>query len=507
MIPLIDDFTHVGLACARLAEYPADRFAVVSLNCALGEDLDRTRAASLLFILATLWILDRLFYRERDWRRPLLGALHPLLLIPFFWASQITTSMTGFWAAVWATLFVRWFDRARGLAALLAWSFVGASVRFEAFAYGLVFLAAYALMYREQYWPAGRERTRRLVKGVGAASIAILAGKYALQLIPSNAFIVSLASHASEAGEGGARYYPLLTYPFLQADSIARYLEGFALPWRLSYYGDWYQWWKIDQQLWRGPLRLLLTLAPAAALLLWLRRRGDREGVFRLGAGLFFFLATTAMLSSLPRNDWYYPVRAYLGTLCLLVFTGPLLLRRKTAGAAVIAILALSTAAHVAFHFSTHDQFRAYETEIAGGGHPFLDLDEAKAFHRSGRPDDALRSLHGLYSKIPVASAQRSTRAGTFWTLGLYSAWMIYDEQGRAGKAAEVYRVISHSTYYPAVHACLQIETEPVEKCLEGERKDNFCASLTKPFPKLPVRRPYPIDVEQVCRFKPLQKD
>lgn len=502
MIPLLDDFTHVGLACMRLKTMPADRFAVVALNCALGESVDRARVASLLFVLGTLWVLDRLFYRERDWRRLLLWSVHPLILIPFFWASQITTSMTAFWGAVWTAIFVGWFERNKKIWPLLVWSFIGASVRFEAFAYGMVFLAAYFLKDLTSIREFVYAHWRKVSYGVGTSSVAILIAKYALQYIPSNAIQVDFIT---VAGEGiAAGFYPHLTYPFLQMDSLGRYFEALLLPWKLSYYGDWYQWWEIQQHLWKGFLRLWIFIVPAAVAL-YLSRK-NRESFRRVLLGFGFFAGTTLMLSSLPRNDWYYPVRAYLGALCFFVFVTPFLLKRRLFFGLALGLFSASTLIHIAFHFSSPSDFRAYEAEVAGARHPFLDIEDAQALSAASKPDEALATLHQLYAGIPVASARISTRAGTFWTLGLYHAWLIYDEAGRADKTAEVMKVLRHSTYYPAVHACLQTAGIPVEECLEGERKVNFCASLTHAFPKLPTRRPYRVDTEQLCKFKPVQK-
>jgi hypothetical protein len=69
--------------------------------------------------------------------------------------------------------------------------------------------------------------------------------------------------------------------------------------------------------------------------------------------------------------------------------------------------------------------------------------------------------------------------------------------------AAEVFRHLSDSTYYPSIHACLQIDSVPVEKCLSDERKSVFCTSFSGGFPDLETVRPYRVSVEALCGFKP----
>ncbi|MBS1959637.1 MAG: hypothetical protein JST80_09220 [Bdellovibrionales bacterium] len=498
MIQLLDDFTHIGQSCLRLDTQPMDRFAVVAINCALGESVDHARFASLAFILATLVILDRVFFRDRDWKRVLLWAVHPLVLIPFFWASQITTSMTAFWASVWTLIFIRWLPQPRDpkmIAWLAVWSILGAAVRFEALAYGFVFLALFFWFNRT--WLAAR---KRVATGLAISTAGMLLGKVLVRLIPAHApHMVTEWGTVSDA-LNEAHFYPLATYPFLQLDSIGRYLEGFFLPWKISFYGDWYQWWSIHEALWMSPLRLAFWSAAIFGGSFLIK---NREWRGRIRVGLLFFVGCTAALSSLPRNDWYYPVRAYLGTLCLLVCLTPLILRRKVVYGATALLFAASSLAHITMHYSDGSSFVAYESEIAGGAHPFMAFDEAKLLLKAGKPDEAIKALHEVYEKIPVESARTSARAGAFWSLSLYYAWIIYEKQVDRTKADEVLKVLRDSTYYPAVHACLQADYSTPEQCLDGERKGNFCGSLTYAMPRLETVRPYRVDPEKICGFEP----
>jgi hypothetical protein len=222
--------------------------------------------------------------------------------------------------------------------------------------------------------------------------------------------------------------------------------------------------------------------------------------------GLIFFSASTAMLSVVPRSDWYYLSRVYLGTLVFFLFAGPVLVKNIKVFILSATLLSISTLGHLFSHFSDERSFSAYETEIAGADHPYLDLEQAERELQAGNPDAAIKTLYQIYEKIPRDSAAQSLRAGVFWSHGLYDAWRVYELSGNEAKALEVYRVLRNSTYFPATHACLQIPSIPVDECLKDDRTGHFCDSLGLAYSKMKTVRPYRVDPEKLCGFHSEQK-
>ncbi len=517
MIRLLDDFTHIGFACTRLQENPEDRFAVVGLNCILGENITHTRIASLIVILLTLMILDFTFFRNRNWRRPLLMALHPLILIPFFWASQISTSLTTLFAAVWAFFAVAWIEGTKGNRPWWAWLFIPASgacilVRQETVAYCGVF----AILWGIQHWRTIKDRPGAVLSAiflsVGGFQLAKkLFFKTGFTTIASSPLIQNISN--SLAGEGSTTPdYPVPSWPFLQLDSTLRYLEGLLLPWRTSFYGNWYKWWEIHQNPFKTALQFA-AFAGLIALSLWitrnlLRKKGrGSDIVSRMSLGLAFFTGSSLLLSAVPRSDWYYPARAYLGSLAFFIWVSPLLIRNGRIFAIFGIAFSASSLAHGIFHFQDDRSFVAYETEITGANHPYLDLLDADQKLKSGQGEEAIKSLFKIYSLISKDSAAASLRAGFFWSEGLYEAWRTYSLLGNETKALEVYRVLQNSTYFQSTHACLQIPSIPVEECLAEDRKSHFCESFSLSYPRTKTVRPYRLEPEKICGYKPNQGD
>jgi hypothetical protein len=515
MLRLMDDFTHIGFACTRFQANPEDRFAVVGLNCLLGENITHTRIASLIVILLTLILLDRAFFQDRNWRRTFLTILHPLILIPFFWASQISTSLTTLFAAAWVYFWIRWIDPPNQNRPLWAWFFLPVAgacilVRQETIAYCAVFALIWAIQNRSKILQNPKRPLLALALSIAsfqaAKKIFFKSGFTTLETSPLIRNIADSFGHASSP----ATQYPIFTWPILQLDSALRYLEGLLLPWRASFYGNWYKWWEIHL----NPLKTALQFAGAAFLLFialllgrhLLRKKGNHlDSIFRLVMGFLFFIGSALLLSAAPRSDWYYPARAYLGTLAFFVWVSPLLIRNTKTFAISLAILLVSTIAHVSLHFQNESSFLAYETEMTGADHPYLDLMDAELKLKNGKGAESIPPLFRIYQKIPVDSTNLSLRAGFFWSEGLYEAWRTYSILGNETKAMEVYRVLRNSTYFQSAHACLQIPSIPVEECLKDDRKSHFCDSLNFEYSKVKLARPYRIEPEKICGFRPVQ--
>jgi len=508
----MDEFTHIGFACARFHGNPEDRFAVTGLNCLLGENIEHTRIASGLIILLTIWVLDLAFFRERNWKRPLLAALHPLIWVPFFWASQISTSMTTLFAAIWMFLVSRWLGP--GPRPLWSWLFLltaGACtlVRFEVLAYCGVLAIAWLILNRQSF---------RSIRGrVAAAAIATpLAYQLVKKLVFPSGFTTVQNSQAISIIKNAyveAPSYPPSSWPFLQMDSILAYLRALVLPWEGSFYGNWYRWWEIHQDPSKAWIPFVGVGGVTLMSLLLLHRKYRSKSlsdpmrqdswplVLLIGTG--FFVACAALLSAVPRSDWYYLARAYLGAHVFFIFVSPILVRTSLAFVSVAVILGLSSLSHLAFHYSNPRNFEAYEHEVSKSDHPFLDLKAAEIHLEDQKPDEALRSLFGIYEKIPIEAASKSSRAGVLWSEGLYEAWRIYSILGNESKAMEVYRVLRNSSYFHAPHACLQIPSIPIEECLTEDRKPHLCDSLGFEYRKLKTARPYRKSPEEICGLKP----
>jgi hypothetical protein len=512
MIPLLDDFTHIGFACTRFEQNPQDRFLINGLNCVLGETVDATRWASLVAIVLTLVILDRLCFRERDWRRVGLWIVQPLILVPFFWASQFTTSLSTLWAAAWAFAAVRFVEstQSRSIGAWLPWlllALLSAGLRLESVVYGGVMMGL-ALGLR---WGIRVEVMKRfalksvLVAGV-SAGVSFWVQR-SLQHIRPESGPINIAILATDAVQS-AGFYPNWIWPFLQLDSIWNYLRALVLPWSLSFYGNWYRWWTIHESPVISVWPWLALLALGAGMFLGVRRwiQHWRGGIRRVAVAVGFFVLIAGLVSALPRNDWYYPIRAYLAALGAWMILTPLVLARRWLVVGVFAVGLFSTVDHLAFHFWDEPTFLSFEKDVAGADHPFLDFREAEELEAAHKAEEAIATLHSAYKKIPIESARASTRAGTFWNLALYEAWILYQKRGEVRGSRMVYAALKESTYYPMVHACLQNQEVETASCLDSERRNNFCASLGISYPKLKTVREYHESPEKICGFVPQQK-
>lgn len=481
MIPLMDDPTHIAHACARTANW-SDRIAITSLNCWLGESVEASRFASLILIVLTVLILDRIFFRERDWRRIFLMMAHPLVLTPFFWASQISTSLTTFWAAAWLWLLVNrhWWG-------LLPFSLLVYTVRFEGGFYALAFLSIWLIQNRNHLL------TKKVWTGL-AVAIPMLLG----------VLILGLKTHILV----GDSSYPYGIWPVLQLDALLRYGQSLIFPWKASFMGDWYRWMTVaDHPEKTIYIFLLSEVLWVGVMALWIRtsiRKGsDAELPKRLLMGTIYFFGCTFAVSILPRSDWHYLIRTYLGVLCWWIWMAPMILKNRLVHAVVMLVMLLSTGAHVFGHYSSDSNFRIYEQEVAGADHPFLDLSEAKDLTDSGKIDQAVRVLYSSYSKIPLEYASKSPRTGVLWSQVLYEAWLLYEIKADLNMSQKVYRVLQKSTFFPAVHACLQVEKDNPEQCLEGARRASFCSSFGHEYPRLKTARDYLLKVKDICGFDP----
>jgi hypothetical protein len=481
MIPLMDDPTHIAHACARTANWN-DRIAITGLNCLLGESVDASRIASLILIVLTVLILDRVFFRDRDWRRVLMIVIHPLVLTPFFWASQISTSLTTFWASAWLWLLVnrKWW-------LLIPFSFLVYTVRFEGGFYALVFLSIWLIQNREQ------SLSKKVRIGL-ALMFPVLFG----------VLFLGLKTHIFHRDSS----YPENLWPVLQVDALFRYGESLILPWRASFMGDWYRWMTIAAHPEKTIILFLLSaLTWVGALIFWIRtsiRKGAHaELPKRLLMSTLYFFGCTFAISILPRSDWYYLIRTYLGVLCWWIWMAPMILKNRLVYAVVMLVLVLSAMSHVFGHYASESGFRIYEQEVTGADHPFLDLVEAKSLTDEGKSDQAIRVLHSAYSKIPLEYASKSPRTGALWSQVLYEAWYLYEVTSDSVMSAKIYRLLQKSTFFPAVHACLQVEQKNPQQCLEGIRRASFCSSFGHEFPRLKTVRGYLLSVKDVCGFDP----
>ena len=512
MIPLLDDPAHIGLACSTLEVHPDNRPAINWVVCALGESLEGTRLASLLAILLTIFLIDRTFFRDRNWKRYALMNLHPLVLTPFFWASQISTSLTTLWAALWIWLYQAWMNQKDRTGKWILFSLLsglsafGTLFRFEASAYAGVFLGVYFLRSTLNW--------RKALKAAAPGAVFLC--------IPAVRLITGLLQHIARPATPGTptsgltlvagASYPAGSWPYLQMNALLTYCKGILLPWSISFYSDWYRWWEIETHRNREVLAFSIFLL--AGVLAWwiarivMRRIGKAtESIDALASGFALFFLITAVLSGTMRTDWYYLARTYLGFLVFLIFAAPVFAKNSKFFWLIAAFWNLSSVAHITLHYSTPENFTAYESEVAGGYHPHLSFAEMRSLYNAGKKEEALQAVHRVYEKIPPGMAAVSDRAEMYWALSLYNAWVMYQWDNRIEESRKVYGILSKTGFFPSVHACLQNPEVPVESCLIRKRKDAFCDSLGSEFPKLQTVRPYRINPKDLCGFEPNQKD
>ncbi len=504
MIELLDDFYHVQKACELFQTYPGDRFLVRGISCIVGENIDYVRLLSFASILFTSGLLLKIFglFKEKyKWHYFMLLGLHPMVLFPFFYASQFATSVSVLWASIGLYLTQRYSKW--NFLVLILWGFLGPLTRFESAYIFLMLWCSYNLMLFIKTDNIDKFTNRLLthIKKINWTNLIILliafktggvAIKYMLPgVIDEKVFIDNIA-----------KMYPSKEYYLSQIWAIILYFKNAIFPFSHTFFGNWYAWKDVTQGF--GPIILIsayiITLMVSGTLTFIKTKYGKNLQI--TAGGMFIFILISTGFSIAIRSDWYYPSRQYLATLIILCFLAQILNRIKKSKLtwALILYFSTSTFYSVFYQYSDHDRFYNHEKLFSTKLHPILILNRANEYLSQGKLDMAEIGYHIVYRNIPPEMYLTSHRAAIFWLMSLYGGYQINELRNNKEDSFKILQILVRGTYFISTHACLQDVRIPIDECFSKDRVENFCAYYYRlDFPKQMQVHPYRIDVKQYC--------
>ncbi len=489
MISLLDDGYFVAQACSLQQANP-DRWLAHALHCLLGEAPDHSRILALILSAVLAFTTLRLFRIKPSLSALLAIALHPMIAFSFFYASQLSTTLTLLWSVAWTGLWIQWSRQPRSLLWILsglACSLVPILLRAEAWAYSWSIAAcwmAWQFIVREPSLPS----PRRALVGFAVGSLpAILRPQWV-------GFLTSVYQ-----GDAATGSLPSTSDPFswgawllTQSRAIWTYFRNLVIPHLASFHGSWFEQFELNGiGKWGWPLLLVITVASLIVLVIRRHRTHPSHALAAL-AGLAFLLPTVA-LSAVPRVDWYHPARQMLGSLLFMILIVSWISNKaRPRMLALVALISVSAAfAQATLHYGSEESFRDFESTVTGGRpHPWVSLNQARQRLLEGSIEDALADLEGLSRQLETAGFARDARAGLYWSLAQYYLWLGNESAGKTDSSSKPLRRLLGSTYFPATLACLQDDRVPVESCLTAERVAHLCSYYhNRSIPPLPQIR------------------
>ena len=513
---LLDDFYHVRSACNILAEFPYDRPLINWLHCMGGQSTTVSKIMSLLVITAAMALLYR-FLVKRMPRGTVSDLpfflLQPMVLFPYFYASQFSTAITNAWAVIGAIFFLS--PRPSLLPSLLGscvLAIAGVSLRFES-VYIITMMSASLLLLAQNIDDLDFYGT---VKKYFGKNNSIKIAVFYLVFFAAKGIILSATSTEDALGkaiESGRNSYPIDAWYNSQVVAILRYLQNFFLPFSHSFYGDWHEWLWVDESF-EGFLPAAAFVSLTIGALSWSLASRGLSGRARLGIqGIALFIFICSVSSSVPRSDWYYPSRQHLASIVLMGYMLVLFrrLRSRMPWAALSAAYFAASLIYASF-FQYKNMKNMYDHDMFfyGDVHPFVRFHLAEEELAKGGDEIALGTYFNVYDRIPWDAAMRSHRAAVFVLQALYNGYYILKKNQRHEQASEIFSTLIDSTYFISTAACLQSADIGIDRCLDSkEKKDNFCVyHVGMNFPRLRQFAPYRIDVDSLChhgRIVPIQ--
>lgn len=540
MISLLDDFYHVKQACSNLALSPGDRYLVSFLNCLGGESVTATRIFSLITIAITCYIILSLFFPRSNKKETIShgqlsskGGLskffiyflvlffHPMILFPFFYASQFSTALTVLWAALAVWILLAWKNGYwpwLQVFLLTMMAFVGALIRVETnWYFSILFgtITLYRFIEQQCDIREFQDRKKKSFFTLFSKWQIILAFYLIIMVIVIHKvlqkwFFGGISTY--DIVSSNTSMYPLTAYYQSQFLAIIYYYQNIILPFWHSFYGSWLDWWDFHQN-WIFSLLLVFSIVLFHAATFWWSLvnkpllfpsfKQDRLNMRFLWAAFFLFFTITAIFSALPRSDWYYPSRQYFGTFFFLIFIlkATQNLKKQIQVAMIISLYFFtSTLYSIFYHY--HDQLSFYKHEkmVTRDIHPFVRLDMANQAYIQGDYSTALATYYNVYKSVPLEAARVSHRAAVFWLLGVYGGHITSIKMGDTQSAKQSFNILMSSTYFMSTLACLQNPDVDLNICKDEKRRSNFCIyALNRNFPRLQQARELRISVEEYC--------
>jgi tetratricopeptide (TPR) repeat protein len=478
--PLYDDFYHVQGACAKIQATWGDRPLVFGLNCLMGESLWASRVAALLFGLLSCWVYGEILGLKKSLRLTLM--LHPVVLFPFFYPSQLSTAMM----CCWIVCVLLWSLRpARGL---LQWGLlpilagVGSGIRIES---GILLVATaipvFFLRSLQQERVTNQTRVRSFGKILAVVGLSFAIYPFFRDGFLNSANSASVFQTLGKRAASAASYYDPWDYRWAQLYAAFLYVQNLFFPALTSFFGPWKDFFSITLKWeWRIVFSLVIgILSGLSAITSQASSQPPSQGKFpsmnrRVLALAFLSFVALSLGSSLHLSvDWYYPSRQVLATLLTLG-----MLCRVIQGfesqrwiRIINLYLALSLAFTYFFHYRNEESFLAFELSHGGESHPQVHTQAGNLLAKNSEFEEAV----GHYQKAarlasPEARA-KSLVAVNYWSIALLNQYLIADQaQNQLLREDAVRELDVEDNFFSALVCLYEKRGEP--SCLKGDRKE-----------------------------------
>ena len=507
MIELLDDFYHVEQACAILSDKPFDRPLVNALHCLGGESVTVSRWMGLIITMASMFAFVRFLHSEEK-RRPfhLFALLHPIILFPFFYASQLSSAVTVAWAIGGTAFF---FRKCSGMAWAVAGAFllavIGLGVRFEAPYVLIMVVGSMLILFQSRDNLTIVETVRRYFHRENIVKMVVFLGSFFAMKAWAKTYFSRIDGVLRTVTLEQGIHYPLESWFNSQVVAILHYLQNFFFPFSHSFYGNWQEYVWVAQTF-GSALPMVVFFSLIMVLLGW--SYGSRRlppNIRLFVRGLVMFTLIALVVSSVTRTEWYYPSRGHLAAVVLMGFASVFvsrLKREKMVGIILSVYLAASMGYAVLFQYKNIGNMYAHDRFFYGDVHPFMRMELAKQEWEKGNREVALQTWFNVYRRIPLEVARESNRAGLFKMLALYRGWWAYETMGRHEESSQLLPQLLDNTYFVSTAVCLQDSRIEIEKCLENRRKiESFCEYyLWSNIPRIDQAHPFRIDIKPHCR-------
>lgn len=476
---LYDDVIHLNGACEAYRVFGPYRQFVYWLTCLLGAEPLPVKIFNLACLLASFWFLHQGVFseaRESKSFKPIAYFLHPLVLFPFFYASQISTAITVLWLSM--TLYgLNLKSRGKAIAFTLLSACASVVVRSEAAV--LLLVCGLPIVFYRWYWRNDRSSLKNLVRLLSAS---FLVGFIVPKLLSGYTFryhdVVPVLT-------GDDLDYPAGSWLPIQHEALKHYLRSFLFPAIAPFYGRWISWYSaysLSSQTWflidGGIVASLLAVAALT------RKKHTTLSCFVFSVLVFSAICLGASFRSRP--DWYFLSR----TTVPAIFAGMIFVdhlkneKRYRLLWLVSAVCLFSTLVHVVFHYRSEEAFLSYERRFSSES-PAFHIAQGD-YHKSHREYDlAIEEYHQAYALIPPEVAATSARARAYKTVAVYEGFRISKLTGNTYSAkTALTTLMSYNNFYSAI-ACFLSKEFTDEECVISENRDRFCKLVNEPMNRI----------------------
>jgi hypothetical protein len=498
MEAIYDDTIHVLNACHMLATQPSYRPLVYWITCQTGESLTLTSWLSFVCLAVSAVFLLRVMRPDdnnppssaaRPWVLALLF-LHPIYLFPYFYPAQFSNALTILWAAgAFWVLDRNWKNRWLPLV-FLPLAFVGNLVRVEAIVF-LLFVTGAVYVFRGPVSGAwnplrvfGKARTIRIAAFVG--TYLVLTQILTRTLFTGTAWMMNESPAVTIGGmitQAPDPNYPSQSHWPVQMYAQLLYLKNLLFPAGFSFFGPWNHWYYITEEAGLRIAAFAAFLAVVGGLVALAIRAKVGSPRRALCFGLLVFLGVALASSVARRYDWYAVSREVLATGLFIPFAAAAILaipveRRRRFVVTLASIYVVFSVAIVGLvKYRDLDRFLHDEANKVGKYSPYVNYERMRRFESQGNIQAALDSAYRAYHAVPPDSIRYSRSARLFRESALAKNYELAQDLGDEKTSRRAAEALMKSDSYLSTWVCLTSGYFPTERCLEGTRKEKFCAS------------------------------